>query len=377
MADDESRHYRNPYDISIAPPDGSLPPASFTKNLVDALFAQRRVSDQSVYTGRLGVDILSLRYNGNLNASNTFAKNSFTRKESFFTGYAGYLAVKIAAGATERVEKLLQIAKANGRNSWEAEELLYGRAGWLAAVGFVLNYQPHIIRSPGLQEELIVQLFCLYVSGTKGKSDGIMHYSWHSKNYLGAAHGLSGILQTFLAYRYFWPQVESMGKLTPGTVETTIRNTVANVLEEYTFSTGNIQSSAGNTKDRLVHWCHGAPGWVATAIALDLREVAEKLGRVVWERGLLKKGVGLCHGISGNGYCFLQLFQYTGEKKWLNAAKYFAIFGRQKYDELKDLPDRPNSLYEGAIGFALFLLDLRNPEQAKFPGMEFTQLKFN
>jgi hypothetical protein len=32
---------------------------------------------------------------------------------------------------------------------------------------------------------------------------------------------------------------------------------------------------------------------------------------VVWERGLLKKGVGLCHGISGNAYLFLYLFRVT------------------------------------------------------------------
>ena len=38
---------------------------------------------------------------------------------------------------------------------------------------------------------------------------------------------------------------------------------------------------------------------------------ALKCGEVVWERGLLKKGCGLCHGTAGNAYTFLTLFQLT------------------------------------------------------------------
>jgi hypothetical protein len=29
------------------------------------------------------------------------------------------------------------------------------------------------------------------------------------------------------------------------------------------FPSGNLPSSVGNDTDRLVHWCHGAPGFVA------------------------------------------------------------------------------------------------------------------
>ena len=49
---------------------------------------------------------------------------------------------------------------------------------------------------------------------------------------------------------------------------------------------------------RLVHWCHGAPGFIPLlARAVDafpddaeaLTGAAVKAGEVVWERGLLKK----------------------------------------------------------------------------------------
>jgi hypothetical protein len=34
---------------------------------------------------------------------------------------------------------------------------------------------------------------------------------------------------------------------------------------------------------------------------------ASRAADTLWERGLLRKGVGLCHGIAGNGYAFLSL----------------------------------------------------------------------
>lgn len=34
-------------------------------------------------------------------------------------------------------------------------------------------------------------------------------------------------------------------------------------------------------------------------------------GEVVWQRGLLRKGYSICHGVAGNAYCFLDLYQTT------------------------------------------------------------------
>ena len=36
---------------------------------------------------------------------------------------------------------------------------------------------------------------------------------------------------------------------------------------------------------------------------------ARKAGDLIWQRGLIKKGPGLCHGVAGNGYAFLHLYQ--------------------------------------------------------------------
>lgn len=38
---------------------------------------------------------------------------------------------------------------------------------------------------------------------------------------------------------------------------------------------------------------------------------AERAGELVWQRGLLRKGPGLCHGISGNAYALARLYKTT------------------------------------------------------------------
>lgn len=45
---------------------------------------------------------------------------------------------------------------------------------------------------------------------------------------------------------------------------------------------------------------------------------ALKAGEVIWERGILLKGNGLCHGISGNAYMLHSLYRATHDLKWLH-----------------------------------------------------------
>lgn len=44
----------------------------------------------------------------------------------------------------------------------------------------------------------------------------------------------------------------------------------------------------------------------------DYLQTALKCGDVVWKRGLLTKGYSICHGVAGNAYTFLVLYQLTG-----------------------------------------------------------------
>lgn len=47
---------------------------------------------------------------------------------------------------------------------------------------------------------------------------------------------------------------------------------------------------------------------------------ATDCAEVIWQRGLLRKGYGICHGTAGNGYAFLTLYKLTQEKKYLYRA---------------------------------------------------------
>ncbi len=46
------------------------------------------------------------------------------------------------------------------------------------------------------------------------------------------------------------------------------------------------------------------------------------------KNGVLLKGFGLCHGITGNAYCFLSYYRATGDAKWLNRAFMFGSMKR-------------------------------------------------
>ena len=51
-----------------------------------------------------------------------------------------------------------------------------------------------------------------------------------------------------------------------------------------------------------------------------------KCGEITWQRGLLKKGAGICHGIAGSGYVFLLLYRLTADEKHYHRALKFAEF---------------------------------------------------
>ena len=49
-------------------------------------------------------------------------------------------------------------------------------------------------------------------------------------------------------------------------------------------------------------------------------KAAVQCGEVVWRRGLLRKGYGLCHGVAGNAYTFIHLYQLTGKTLYCHRA---------------------------------------------------------
>lgn len=97
---------------------------------------------------------------------------------------------------------------------------------------------------------------------------------------------------------------------------------------------------------------------------------AKHCAEVTWERGVLTKGFSLCHGIAGNAFAILHLYQHTKDPLYLHRAYKFAEIITDAAPHEFRTPDRPLSLYEGTAGVILFLLSLLQPEKACFAGYQ-------
>ena len=146
-------------------------------------------------------------------------------------------------------------------------------------------------------------------SRTESKSPVDFVWKWHDKEYLGAAHGYSGILYFILYYFDFIKN--SIADSVMESVHATIEKCLSKCLV-ISDSEWNLKSSIGTRnrtyEEELVHWCHGAPGWIPLFCHQLIRnrifkisnkhakvpgiDITKHLGECVWKRGLLKKGVG-------------------------------------------------------------------------------------
>ena len=86
-------------------------------------------------------------------------------------------------------------------------------------------------------------------------------------------------------------------------------------------------------EEELVHWCHGAPGtvYLLARAWLTWREekylaALRRAGDLCWEKGLLRKGPGICHGVAGTGYVFLLLYRLTKVGSSCQLASLFLLF---------------------------------------------------
>jgi len=214
-------------------------------------------------------------------------------------------------------------------------------------------------------------------------------YTFHETEYFGAAHGLFGVLYTLLSayhqnYDFFNKEKSSLTKILLTTVKASLK-----YLLEFQMDSGNFPSrKKKHSSNPSVQFCHGSPGAVQCLLLAseifkdeklgkDCFEAALLAGEDIWKHGILKKGYGLCHGITGNGYNFLTLYRYTRDITWLYRAYCFVITKDDKhYREIIEnydfgnrykvgVSDYPYSLMLGLAGDICFEVDCLLPEHAK------------
>lgn len=170
-------------------------------------------------------------------------------------------------------------------------DLLYGRAGYL--------YLLRLVKASFVDDTSSLQL----ITDTQ---DDVVNailesprpWKWHGKVYIGAVHGAIGIITQIVLTnpQRYAPKLEAE----------------LAVLLTYQYETGNFPSSVPPERDRLLQFCHGAPGVVISLVSIkdyfpklqDRIDKAITKGReCIWERGLLTKEPCLCHGESCVDLC--------------------------------------------------------------------------
>ncbi|KAM3823119.1 lanC-like protein 2 isoform 2-T3 [Vipera latastei] len=292
--------------------------------------------DCSAYTGWAGIALLYLQLyrvtkepahlQRSLDYVKRILRNLNGRRVTFLCGDAGPLAVgavvyhkmKNDSESKECVTKLLQLQRiVLASESDLPDELLYGRSGYLYALLY-LNTEigPETVPQSVIKEvvESIIQSGKNFSREERKNERCPLLYQWHRKQYVGAAHGVAGIY-------YMLMQV---------------------------FKEDKYLKDAMECSD------------------------------VIWQRGLLRKGYGICHGTAGNGYSFLSLYHLTQDKKYLYRACKFAEWCLDYGAHGCRIPDRPYSLFEGMAGAIHFLSDILVPEKSHFPAFELSpQMKEN
>lgn len=183
---------------------------------------------------------------------------------------------------------------------------------------------------------------------------------------LGAVHGFAGNVTALL--RGYSHLTEAEQALVSNEVPRTI---AATALRD--AGRANWPRSTGSELPLRVYHCHGAPG-IVTSLAsfpVGVSPVLDALlleaGELIHDAGALRKGPSLCHGTAGNGFALLKLYQRTGDARWLERARSFAMHALWQVERARELFSQGrHSLWTGDIGVALFLSEcLRG--SARFP----------
>jgi hypothetical protein len=250
-------------------------------------------------------------------------------RRSLWMGEVGVrLVLQRLSPSTENLGQLERLIAANERDA--RRELMWGSPGTILAgreLGLDTRASEHWLRGQRDHDGLWTQ--DLYGA---------------ERRFLGPAHGFAGCVLAL-------GDIEDVAK----TLE---RHAVAeNGLVNWPARADEPLDAAPDRQIR-VQWCHGAPGIVATLAHLLDEETAIAGGELTWRAGPLRKGANLCHGTAGNGYAFLALHRQTGDERWLERARAFAIHSVTQMQQARANYGRGRySLWTGDIGTALYLAD--------------------
>jgi hypothetical protein len=271
------------------------------------------------------------------------------RESSLLCGETGILLVayRLAASA-DLADELLARVRANVSN--EADEVMWGTPGTLVAARAMLEWTGDERWRAAWDESADA------LSSRRG-DDGL----WTQRLYgqtlrsLNPPHGLVGNVQALR------PLLDAGRR---GALE---RETAA-VLERTAVVEDGLANWPPRDRPTLpgpdgqirVQWCAGGPGIVISAWDYLDEELVLAGAELPWQTGPpgLEKGPSICHGTAGNGHAFLRAFARTGDERWLERARSFAVHALEQVRRLRAERGRGRySLWTGDLGVALYAAD--------------------
>ncbi|HZD87750.1 MAG TPA: LanC-like protein [Gaiellaceae bacterium] len=167
---------------------------------------------------------------------------------------------------------------------------------------------------------------------------------------LGTVHGAAGNTRVLLRFE----------------PDAALASETAAVLARHAVREGGLANWPGSPRPQLarprdgricLQWCTGAPGIVAGAWDYLDEELLLGGAELVWQAGAHgdEKGHGICHGTSGNGFALLAAFARTGDERWLDRARRFAVHALGQAERIAAANGRRRyALFTGDVGTALF-----------------------
>jgi hypothetical protein len=245
-------------------------------------------------------------------------------ESGLLTGKTGILlaARRLGLDVAEELEARIRANLAN-----ETEELFWGTPGTLLAAV-----------QAGLDDAARESAGAL---AARRADDGLWTQRLWGKEFrsIGASHGATANVRALL-------HVDDPRN------ETLRRETAALLAERAT-----VEGGLANWEDGRVQWCVGAPGIVVCTWDYLDEELLLAAAELVWRAGAHRdeKGAGICHGTAGNGYALLKAFARTGDERWLERARAFAVHALAQAERLRSERGQGRySLFTGDPGTALF-----------------------
>jgi hypothetical protein len=267
---------------------------------------------------------------------------------SLLVGEAGVLLLAWRLAPTaDLADALFERVRENVDN--EAEELMWGSPGTILAARAMQEWTGEERWADAVRESSEALLGRREAGGL-----WLQRLYGNERRFLGPVHGLLGNVHALL------PEHDVRTETAALLMDEAI---VEDGLATWPATAGGPLAPASGSGIRL-QWCHGAPGMVATAAPYLDEDLLLAGAELTWRAGAHReeKGAGLCHGTSGNGYALLKTFERTGDERWLERARSFAVHALAQAEAA---PGR-HSLFTGGVGVALFAAACLDAD-ARFP----------